>query len=114
MAEKKTNDTVKKTVKTVTKVESSKSTAAAATPKYAPKAAQTAASSGDAKTKRILAVVFWVIAIAFEVLALLVFIGKIDLGFISQLALSSGRKQTISTLSQKKTKSNSGCGTTWV
>jgi hypothetical protein len=67
--------------KTITKVESAKSAGSAA-PKYAPKAA----ASGDAKTKRILAVVFWVLAIACEVLALLVFIGKIDLGFISQMA----------------------------
>lgn len=84
MAEKKTTNVTKKTVKTVTKVESAKSADSTA-PKYAPKTTS-AASSGDAKTKRILAVVFWVIAIAFEVLALLVFIGKIDLGFISQLA----------------------------
>ena len=84
MAEKKNTEPVKKTVKTVTKVESAKNTATT-TAKYAPKTVDSA-SKGDAKTKRILAVVFWVIAIAFEVLALLVFIGKIDLGFISQLA----------------------------
>ena len=84
MAEKKTTQATKKTVKTVTKVESAKNTDGT-TPKYAPKASD-AASSGDAKTKRILAVIFWVLAIVFEVLALLVFIGKIDLGFISQLA----------------------------
>ena len=84
MAEKKTSETTKKTVKTVTKVESAKNTSGTAS-KNTPKAV-TSASSGDAKTKRILAVVFWVLAIVFEVLALLVFIGKIDLGFISQMA----------------------------
>ena len=85
MAENKTNETPKKTVKkTITKVESAKNTSSE-TPKYAPKAASSG-TAGNAKTKRIIAVVCWVIAIAFEVLALLVFIGKIDLGFISQLA----------------------------
>ena len=85
MAENKTNETPKKTVKkTITKVESAKNTSSE-TPKYAPKAASSE-TAGNAKTKRIIAVVCWVIAIAFEVLALLVFIGKIDLGFISQLA----------------------------
>lgn len=39
-----------------------------------------------AKTKRIIACIFWVFAIVFEVLALLVFNGKIDLGFMSQTA----------------------------
>ena len=85
MADNKTTETPKKTVKkTVTKVESAKNTTSE-TPKYAPKSA-TPAAAGDAKTKRILAVIFWVLAIVFEVLALLVFIGKIDLGFISQMA----------------------------
>ena len=85
MADNKTTETPKKTVKkTVTKVESSKNTTSE-TPKYAPKST-TPAAAGDAKTKRILAVIFWVLAIVFEVLALLVFIGKIDLGFISQMA----------------------------
>ena len=85
MAENKTNEAPKKTVKkTITKVESAKNTSSE-TPKYAPKAASSE-TAGNAKTKRIIAVVCWVIAIAFEVLALLVFIGKIDLGFISQLA----------------------------
>ena len=85
MAENKTNEAPKKTVKkTITKVESAKNTSSE-TPNYAPKAASSE-TAGNAKTKRIIAVVCWVIAIAFEVLALLVFIGKIDLGFISQLA----------------------------
>ena len=85
MAEKNTNETTKKTVKkTVTKVESSKSAGSAA-PKNAPKTV-TPADAGSAKTKRILAVVFWVLAIACEVLALLVYMGKIDLGFISPMA----------------------------
>ncbi len=85
MADNKTTETPKKTVKkTVTKVESAKNTSSE-TPKYAPKST-TPAAAGDAKTKRILAVIFWVLAIVFEVLALLVFIGKIDLGFISQMA----------------------------
>ena len=85
MADNKTTETPKKTVKkTVTKVESAKNTTSE-TPKYAPKSA-TPEAAGDAKTKRILAVIFWVLAIVFEVLALLVFIGKIDLGFISQMA----------------------------
>ena len=70
--------------KTVTKVESSKSAGSAA-PKNAPKTV-TPADAGSAKTKRILAVVFWVLAIACEVLALLVYMGKIDLGFISPMA----------------------------
>ena len=85
MAEKNTNETTKKTVKkTVTKVESSKSAGSVA-PKNAPKTV-TPADAGSAKTKRILAVVFWVLAIACEVLALLVYMGKIDLGFISPMA----------------------------
>ena len=70
MAENKTNETPKKTVKkTITKVESAKNTSSE-TPKYAPKAASSE-TAGNAKTKRIIAVVCWVIAIAFEVLALL-------------------------------------------
>ena len=81
----------KKTVKkTITKVDSAKATTPAEKPstKTAAKAATpvTAADKSSAKTKRILAVVFWVLAIACEVLAVLVFIGKIDLKFISQMA----------------------------
>lgn len=94
MAEKKVteNEAVpKKTVKkTITKVDSAKATTPAEKPstKTAAKAATpvTAADKSSAKTKRILAVVFWVLAIACEVLAVLVFIGKIDLKFISQMA----------------------------
>ncbi|MBQ1403496.1 MAG: hypothetical protein IIY90_09365 [Oscillospiraceae bacterium] len=94
MAEKKVTENEaapKKTVKkTITKVDSAKATTPAEKPstKTAAKAATpvTAADKSSAKTKRILAVVFWVLAIACEVLAVLVFIGKIDLRFISQMA----------------------------
>ena len=94
MAEKKVTENEaapKKTVKkTITKVDSAKATTPAEKPstKTAAKAATpvTAADKSSAKTKRILAVVFWVLAIAGEVLAVLVFIGKIDLKFISQMA----------------------------
>ena len=53
-----------------------------------PKAAPTAVPSakGEAKSKRVTAWIFWIIAIVFEVLALLVFKGKIDLNFIPQTA----------------------------
>ena len=94
MAEKKVTENEaapKKTVKkTITKVDSAKAATPAEKPstKTAAKAATpvTAADKSSAKTKRILAVVFWVLAIACEVLAVLVFIGKIDLKFISQMA----------------------------
>ena len=94
MAEKKVTENEaapKKTVKkTITKVDSAKATTPVEKPstKTAAKAATpvTAADKSSAKTKRILAVVFWVLAIACEVLAVLVFIGKIDLKFISQMA----------------------------
>ena len=94
MAEKKVTENEaapKKTVKkTITKVDSAKATTPAEKPstKTAAKAATpvTAADKSSAKTKRILAVVFWVLAITCEVLAVLVFIGKIDLKFISQMA----------------------------
>lgn len=94
MAEKKVTENEaapKKTVKkTITKVDSAKATTPAEKPstKTAAKAATpvTAADKSSTKTKRILAVVFWVLAIACEVLAVLVFIGKIDLKFISQMA----------------------------
>lgn len=94
MAEKKVTENEaapKKTVKkTITKVDSAKATTPAEKPstKTAAKAATpvTAADKSSAKTKRILAVVFWVLAIVCEVLAVLVFIGKIDLKFISQMA----------------------------
>ena len=94
MAEKKVTENEaapKKTVKkTITKVDSAKATTPAEKPstKTAAKAATpvTAADKSSAKTKRILAVIFWVLAIACEVLAVLVFIGKIDLKFISQMA----------------------------
>ena len=101
MAEKKTTEqaapekktTVTKKPKTITKVDSAKAAAPAEKPAAASKAAAskpvttvTEADKGSAKTKRILAVVFWVLAIACEVLAVLVFIGKIDLKFISQMA----------------------------
>ncbi len=85
MAEKKTTstNTPKKTAKTVTKVESVNSGTSAAKKTATPAAS---VDKGSAKTKRILAVVFWVLAIVCEVLALLVFVGKIDLKFISQMA----------------------------
>ena len=94
MAEKKVTENEaapKKTVKkTITKVDSAKATTPAEKPanKTAAKAAApvSAAAKSSAKTKRILAVVFWVLAIACEVLAVLVFIGKIDLKFMSQMA----------------------------
>ena len=94
MAEKKVTENEaapKKTVKkTITKVESAKATTPAEKPasKTAAKAATpvSAAAKSSAKTKRILAVVFWVLAIVCEVLAVLVFIGKIDLKFMSQMA----------------------------
>ena len=94
MAEKKVTENEaapKKAVKkTITKVDSAKATTPAEKPaaKTAAKAATpvTAADKSSAKTKRILAVIFWVLAIVCEVLAVLVFIGKIDLKFISQMA----------------------------
>ena len=94
MAEKKVTENEaapKKAVKkTITKVDSAKATTPAEKPaaKTAAKAATpvTAADKSTAKTKRILAVIFWVLAIVCEVLAVLVFIGKIDLKFISQMA----------------------------
>ncbi len=45
-----------------------------------------AAPVGNAKGLRIGAVILWVFAIVFEVLALLVVLGKVDLRFMSQLA----------------------------
>ena len=80
MSEKKVTENEaapKKTVKkTITKVDSAKATTPAEKPstKTAAKAATpvTAADKSSAKTKRILAVVFWVLAIACEVLAVLV------------------------------------------
>ena len=42
--------------------------------------------NGNPKTLRIIAFVLWVLALAFEVCALFVFLGKIDLKFISQIA----------------------------
>lgn len=84
MAEKK--DTVTKAPKTTKKVESVKSDAPAAKAKAVPKTVSAEpVDKAGAKSKRILAVVFWVLALACEVLALLVFIGKLDLGFTSQL-----------------------------
>ncbi len=92
MADKKTTEAPKKTVKTVKKVESVRQEGAQTTaPKTktatASKAATpvAAADKAGAKSKRIIAVVFWVLAIVCEVLALLVFIGKMDLRFIPQL-----------------------------
>ncbi|MBO4831375.1 MAG: hypothetical protein J5569_02755 [Oscillospiraceae bacterium] len=49
-------------------------------------AAQAAAPVGNATGLRIGAIILWVVAIAFEVLALLVVLGKFDLKFMSQLA----------------------------
>ncbi len=94
MAEKKVTEkesVPKKTAKTITKVDSAKTTTPAKKPATKATAAKAASPASDAdkksaKTKRILAVVFWVLAIVCEVLAVLVFIGKIDLKFVSQLA----------------------------
>ncbi|MBR4232519.1 MAG: hypothetical protein IKR95_04850 [Oscillospiraceae bacterium] len=49
-------------------------------------AAQAAAPVGNATGLRIGAIILWVVAIAFEILALLVVLGKFDLKFMSQLA----------------------------
>ncbi len=49
-------------------------------------AAQAAAPVGNATGLRIGAIILWVVAIAFEILALLVVLGKVDLKFMSQLA----------------------------
>ena len=74
----------KKTAKkTVTKVESANKDEAPV--KNAPKAVEKADPAG-AKSKRIVAWIFWVLALVCEVLALMVFMGKIDLGFCSQMA----------------------------
>ncbi len=54
------------------------------------------------------AVALWVLALVFEVLALLVFLGKVDLRFTSY-----GRRPITSIRSPKPIRSNSGCGTTW-
>lgn len=69
--------------KTVTKAASSEKEAAPV--KNAPKQV-TKADPAGAKTKRIIAWVFWILAIACEVLAVMVFIGKVDLHFCSQIA----------------------------
>ena len=53
--------------------------------KNAPKTVEKA-DPDKAKTKRIIAWLFWIVAIVCEVLALLVFIGKVDLKFCSQMA----------------------------
>ena len=42
-----------------------------------------AAPVGNAKKKRLLAIIFWVVAVIFEVLALMVLVGKINLSFLS-------------------------------
>ena len=75
----------KKTVakKTVTKVESAAKEEAPV--KNTPKTVSKADPEG-AKSKRILAWVFWILAFACEVLAFLVFVGKVDLHFCSQIA----------------------------
>jgi len=44
-----------------------------------------AKENGNPKTLRILAVVLWLVALAFEVCALMVFLGKLDLKFIAQI-----------------------------
>ena len=76
-----------KAPKTTKKVESVKTQGEAPVSKNVPKTKAAApVDKSQAKTKRTLAIVFWVIAIACEVLALMVFLGKIDLGFISQMA----------------------------
>ena len=73
-----------KTTKKVPSVNQAAPDAAKADPK-ATKAAEPVDKSA-AKTKRILAWVFWILAFACEVLAVLVLNGKVDLGFISQMA----------------------------
>ncbi|MDO5444819.1 MAG: hypothetical protein Q4F31_04270 [Eubacteriales bacterium] len=85
VAEKEAPAAEKKTAakKSVTKVESAVKEEAPV--KNTPKTVTKADPEG-AKSKRILAWVFWVLAIACEVLAVLVFIGKIDLHFCSQIA----------------------------
>ena len=87
MAENKETKTTK-APKTTKKVESVKAEAAAPAAKAVPKATQAAApvDKSQAKSKRIVAVILWVLAIACEVLAVMVFVGKVDLGFISQMA----------------------------
>ena len=92
MAEKKESAPAEKTVKTVKKVTKAADAPATKTVKTVKKVESTAATKaapakvtaddGTAKTKRILAVVFWVLAIACEVLAVLVIFKKIELSFL--------------------------------
>lgn len=76
-------DTEKKTPvkKTVTRVEGTGKSATGREPVAAAKA-----DPATAKSKRIIAWILWVLALGCEVLAILVFVGKIDLGFCSQIA----------------------------
>jgi Amino acid permeases len=76
-----------KAPKTTKKVESVNAEAEAPVSKNVPKSTKAAApvDKSKAKSKRILAVIFWVLAIACEVLALMVFLGKLDLGFTTQM-----------------------------
>lgn len=79
-------ETKKVVKKNVTKVDSANTEE---TPvKNAPKdtTAAVKADPATAKSKRIVAWILWVLALVCEVLALMVFIGKIDLGFCSQMA----------------------------
>ena len=61
-----------------------------AAPKEAPKAAPASANGSNPKTLRIVAWVLWILAIAAEVLAVLVYTGKIQVTFVSTLAAFLG------------------------
>ena len=71
-----------KTVKTVKKVTPVAKTTTAAKPAAKATPAAPVQNDGTAKTKRLLAVLFWVLAIACEVLAILVIFKKIELSFL--------------------------------
>ena len=45
-----------------------------------------AAPVGDAKKKRLAAIIFWVVAVIFEILAIMVLQGKINISFLSSMA----------------------------
>lgn len=76
-------DTEKKTPvkKTVTRVENTTKAEAGREPTVAVKA-----DPASAKPKRIVAWILWVLALGCEALAILVFVGKVDLHFCSQVA----------------------------
>ena len=83
MAEKKETAKAPKTTKKVESVNADAEVTARAVPK-SPKAAEPVDKS-QAKSKRIVAVILWILAIACEVMALMVFLGKLDLGFTTQM-----------------------------